>query len=585
MKSSIKQLMYLFSLIAGLMSLMGWIWVETPAEPLAPDNSQEVSSLHLLLTENLAKSEVRGQTFQSADRAEPDGAIQARTMRNYGQLPLHFEVNQGQTDAQVKFLSRGRGYSLFLTSTEAVLVLRKPQTEDKSEATKVGKFRALPSLEPPSMDVLRMKLVGANPESQITGQDELPGKVNYFVGSDPAKWRTDIPTFAKVRYQNVYPGVDLVYYGNQHQVEYDWVIAPGVDPGIIQFTFDGADNLEIDAQGDLILHLTDGEVHLRKPHIYQEINGVQQAISGGYVILGSEMIGNGQRTTDPSTKLRAGNGQRTTVGFQVAAYDTNKPLIIDPVLVYSTYLGGANTDEAFGVAVDTQNRAYIVGYTNSTSFPSATSLRAFGGSIDAFVARLNAAGTAYTYFTFLGGTNNDFGTSITVDATNNAYITGYTNSTNYPTTAGAFDTTFNGGPADAFVTKLNATGGLTYSTFLGGVLDDRGFGIDVDASNNAHVTGHTSSEETSFPLLNAVKSVFDTLIRSCRNTVPDPMIPANRRPGTVPFDGVINAFVTKLNTAGSALVYSTYLGGSLAGDFVIDGNLGDDDFLDPGPGP
>jgi hypothetical protein len=275
----------------------------------------------------------------------------------YAHVPLHFEPNQGQTDERVHFLSRARGYTVFLTSTEAVLALRKPRKNSQNPLFPVaGQFSSpLPSWErikergsnavdsePLEPTALRMQFVGANPNPRVAGQAELPGKVNYFIGNDPDKWRTDIPTFAKVQYQDVYPGVDLVYYGNQRQLEFDFVVAPGADPKTIRLTFDGlvgaglvpaqdGDGLvgarravpQIDANGDLILHTDGGEVRLHKPLIYQEIDGVKRPIPGGYVLLPLP-LGEGR-----------GEGEQQ-VAFQVAAYDTSKPLIIDPVFVYST---------------------------------------------------------------------------------------------------------------------------------------------------------------------------------------------------------------------------------------------------------
>src|SRR5882724_11903825 len=243
-------------------------------------------------------------------------ATDARVSESYGKLPLQFEANRGQTHQDVRFLSRGDGYSLYLTSGEAVLVLSK-----KRDAQASAKSVAL-----------RMTLVGATRKPAVSGADELPGKANYFIGKDRSKWRTNVPTYAKVQYQNVYPGIDLVYYGNQRQLEYDFVVAPGADPRKIVLGFKGADKLEIDAQGNLVLHTAGGDIRQHKPVIYQEIDGVRQEIAGGYVIK---------------------SGKRA--GFHLAAYDTTRRLIIDPVVLsYSTYLGGSGSggDEGNGIAVD-----------------------------------------------------------------------------------------------------------------------------------------------------------------------------------------------------------------------------------------
>src|SRR5438445_1784177 len=279
--------------------------------------------------------------------------------KSYGRLPLQFEANQGQTDSQVRFLARGAGYSLYLTNGEAVLVLAKPNSDAKAA-------------------VLRMRLVNAAPAPRVSGLEELPGKANYFIGRDPAKWRTNVPTYAKVRYRDVYPGIDLVYYGNQRQMEHDFVVAPGADPKKIVLSFKGADKLEIDAQGELVLHAARGDVRLRKPVIYQEIDGVRQEIAGRYVRKGANRI-----------------------GFKVTAYDATRPLVIDPVLSYSTYLGGSQDDYGWGIAVDALGNAYATGIV-SANFPTTPGAfqtecggAGFSGFKKAFVTNLNPVGTTF----------------------------------------------------------------------------------------------------------------------------------------------------------------------------------------------
>lgn len=447
-----------------------------------------------------------------------------QALQSYGNLPLSFEANQGQTGGPVKFISRGSGYTLFLTPTEAVLSLQEPAaSQDRTTKALPGMSKPVSSeqLTPRSRPLLiaksallRVEAVGANPAPHLSGLEELPGKSNYFIGKDPTKWHTDVPTYAKVRYQEVYPGVDWVYYGNQHQLEQDFIVAPGADPKVITLRFQGADRLELDAQGDLVLHVGDGEVRLRKPNLYQEGDGGKRPSPGGYELKGTHQV-----------------------GFEVSTYDKTKPLVIDPVLAYSTYLGGGSANDGFGIAVDSSGNAYVTGYTYSTNFPTTTGAfqTAFGGTYDAFVTKLNAAGSALIYSTYLGGNQGDLGRSIAVDSYGNAYVTGTTQSTNFPTSAGAFQTAFGGGTDDAFVTKLNATGtGLLYSTYLGGNDTDHGGGIAVDSSGNAYVTGYTAS--TSFP---TTAAAFQTA-----------------------YGGGGDSFVTKLNTAGTGLVYSTYLGGN-----------------------
>ncbi len=447
--------------------------------------------------------------------ANTPAANKLQVVEAYGKLPLSFEANEGQTDNRVDFLSRGSGYTLFLTPTEAVLALRKPVASNRPRRDN-GTPRNAEAEQAPAAPtaVLRMKLVGANPSPRVTGLEELPGKSNYFLGNDPDKWHTDVPNYARVQYQDVYPGVDLVYYGNQRQLEYDLVVAPGADPDAIALSFDGVEKLRIDAQGDLVLETAGGEIRQHKPLVYQEVDGIRREIAGSYVLNGGYQV-----------------------GFQVAAYDAGKPLIIDPVLVYSTYLGGSARDRGRGIAVDAAGNAYVTGTTKSTDFPTANAFQAaFAGNIsddDTFVTKLNTAGNALVYSTYLGGSSFDNGEGIAVDAAGNAYVTGDTESTDFPTVS-PFQPTFAFGVVDAFVTKLNTAGSaLVYSTYLGGNGLDQGAGIAVDTSGNAYVTGLTRSGD--FPTAS-------------------PFQASSATSGDV--------FVTKLNASGSALVYSTYLGGS-----------------------
>jgi YVTN family beta-propeller protein len=446
-------------------------------------------------------------TPMSAAIDRPDTATRAQTVETFRGLPLRFEANHGVTDPQVDFIARGRGYTVFLTPREAVLNLRGPATSMDGH----GQGQS-------SAAALRVRLVGANPQPRVTGLEELPGRVNYFRGNHPAQWRTNIPTYAKVHYEEIYSGIDLVDYGNQRQLEYDFVVRPGADPTSIVLAFEGAENIEVDPQGDLLLHLAGGAIRHRKPVIYQEVDGDRREIAGGYVLKGAR-----------------------EVGFKVAAYDGSRPLIIDPVLYYSTYLGGVDSDTAAGIAVDANGYAYVTGETSSTDFPAtAGAFRvALAGLTDGFVAKLDPSGSALAYSTYLGGTGDDDGDAVVVDANGSAYVTGSSKSTDFPTTAGALQPIWPGGlNSAAFVTKLNPTGtALVYSTYLDGTGDDQGRGIAIDASGNAYIAGETDS--TNFP---TTAGAFQTA-----------------RAGNT-FD----AFVTKLDPTGSALVYSTYLGGARA---------------------
>ncbi|MGH9891922.1 MAG: SBBP repeat-containing protein, partial [bacterium] len=414
---------------------------------------------------------------------------------NYARLPLSFEENRGQTDPEVKFLSRGPGYTLFLTADEAVLRLK--------------------GAEQPA--VLRLRLVDANPAPKVTGLDPLPGKSNYLLGNDPAKWRTNVPHYARVRFENIYPGIDLVYYGTeQGQLEYDFIVHPGADLAAIRLNVDGADHLRISDDGDLIVFLPSGELRLRQPLVYQDTDAGRTHIPGGYVLRG-----------------------KRRVSFQVAAYDTSRPLILDPVLVYSTYLGGFNDDRGHDIAADGAGNSFVTGVTVSPNFPTQNALQPTPGTMsdsgDAFVTKLNAAGSMLVYSTYLGGSNLDQARSIHVDSSGNAYIAGFSASSDFPTTSGAFDTSLNNdeGTSDVFMAKLNADGSaLLYSTYLGGSGPEEADSIAVDLSGNAYVTGGTASFD--FPV---TPGAFNTT------------------PGQ-------ESFVARLNATGSALVYSTYLGGS-----------------------
>src|SRR2546426_4537719 len=370
----------------------------------------------------------------SAPTIKPVKETPIAVSETYGRLPLHFEANLGQTRQDVRFLARGAGYSLYLTAGEAVLVLTKPNPDAKRDSRSTLERLGTQARGTPV--VVRMSLVGAAPKPLVSGLDELPGKANYLIGKDPAKWRTNVPTYAKVHYRAVYPGIDLVYYGNQRQLEYDFVVSPGANPERIVLGFQGAERLEINAEGELVLHAGGGALRQQKPVIYQEINGVRTKIEGRYVLKDAHRV-----------------------GFQVAAYDASRPLVIDPTLVDSTYLGGSISDDGYGIAVDAAGSAYVTGLAGSTDFPTVNPLQAAnGGGTDAFVSKLNAAGSALLYSTYLGGSGEDYGYGIAVDAAGSAYVTGQTTSTDFPTTIGAFQTTKGGSSYNAFVTKLNPTG-------------------------------------------------------------------------------------------------------------------------------
>jgi hypothetical protein len=458
-----------------------------------------------------------------ASTVQPDPKNQARILDQYGKLQLSFEANQGQADARVKFLSRTGAYSLFLTADEAVLALRGKRAkkgEDTVSAARPERSRRVPlstkktrTLAPERANsILHMKLRNANSAAQVSGMGELAGTSNYFIGSDPAKWQTNVPTYAQVKFVGIYSGIDLVYYGNQRQLEYDFIVAPGADPSRIAFDVSGAKRIRQDARGELVFKMGEDEIRWKAPVVYQEKNGALQLVAARYAV------------TDPNR-----------VTFDLAKYDASRPLYIDP-LIYSTYLGGSGNDQGNGIAVDSAGNAYVTGYTESTDFPTQSPFQSSnGGSTTAFVTKINAAGSALVYSTYLGGSGGDIGYGIVVDKAGNAYVVGQTASTDFPTKNPLQPSL--GGAADAFVAKLNPTGSaLVYSTYLGGSEEEFGLGIALDGAGNAYVTGTTAS--TNFPV---TAGAFQT---SCAGS------------------SCGDAFVSKLNSKGSALIYSTYLGGS-----------------------
>ncbi len=419
--------------------------------------------------------------------ARSDPASPVKIREAYGTFPLAFETNQGQTDRRVKFLARSRGFRLFLPAPEAVLVIRRPEPAAQPPLATQG----APDPSPAAGALLRMQFVGVSPAVRIVGTDRLPGQVNYFVGKDPTRWHTAIPTFAKVRYQALYRGIDLVYDGTQGHLEYDFIVAPGADPSDIRLKFTGVEAMNLDEAGNLRLQIGDAAVHSLRPQVYQERKGVRQEVAGHYRLLGENQV-----------------------GFSLGAYDRSLPLVIDPMLVYSTFLGGAEAEHAFGIAVDSAGDAYVTGATESADFPATPPLTALHAR-EAFVTKLNAAGTAVIYSTVFGGDSFDEGHGIAVDAAGNAYVVVHTASHDYPITPGAFQRCHSGpscdvspGAFDLAVTKLNPEGNaLVYSTFLGPSDDIFGRpGIPIDGEGNAYVTGGTTSPD--FPTAHALQPAF-----------------------------------------------------------------------------
>jgi hypothetical protein len=495
-------------------------------------------------------------TLLGSNAGLPGPAKKYSSPQTWGALPLAFEQNHGQTAAAVDYMARGKGYVVFLTPTAATLSLRGQGGN--------------------TYDALRMTLAGANRNLSASPEKELPGKVNYLIGNDPAQWKIDLPEYSRVNYRGVYPGVDLVYYGNQGTLEYDFVVQPNADAGSIALQMHGAQKLSTGSEGDLELQLSGGSIAWKRPVAYQLRDGQRQQVAADYTI----------------------NGDK--VGFRLGAYDHNTPLVVDPALTYGTYIGVSDGSIPGGIAVDSSHNVYITGAANSAAYPvtaGAYQTTYGGGGQDVFITKLSADGSSLIYSTYLGGSGPDGAAAIAVDASGNAYVVGNTNSSNFPVTSGAMHLN-SGSNVAGFITKLNSTGSsLIYSAEIG-VATLRG--IAIDSAGDAYVTGavfgtpfqtttgayKTTIGTTNCPNvqgesyvleLNPAGSapVYSTYVSDCEQAYGiaiqngEAYITGqteNHHPVTPgafqqTFGGYIDSFVTKLNTAGSALVYSSYLGG------------------------
>ena len=426
--------------------------------------------------------------------ASPGGGMDAPTAAGaFGHLPLRFEANEGQSGPDAGFLVRSEGFTAFVTGPDTVF--------------RLGNGTA---------GQVRMHLAGGDAGASATTGRRLPGVSNYLRGAGEKAWLTGVPSYDQVRYDAVYPGIDLVYHGKHRVLEYDFEVAPGADPARIAVAIDGATDVAIDDAGDLVIDTPAGNLRHRRPVAYQDTGGVRRPVEAAYT-----------------------KGSDGRIGFRLGRYDRSQLLVIDPAVVYSTLLGGLNADSAAGVATDAAGNTYLTGQTASPDFPAVTPLQAGRrGASDAFVTKLNSSGTALVYSTYLGGDGIDAGTAIAVDGSLNTYVTGSTASTNFPTASPVQATKGAGVTTDVFLAKLSPSGSaLVYSTYLGGNQSEVGRGIAVDAAGGAYVTGDTAS--TDFPVATAFQ-------------------------GAKGAGATTDAFVTKFNPAGSALAYSTYLGGALA---------------------
>ncbi len=429
-------------------------------------------------------------------------ARKAEVLNSYARLPLYFVENRSQVDKRVRYYERGSGHATFFTDNGLVLAL-----------SKAGNKKA-------PVEAISLVFRGAEKNAYISASDPLPGRVNQFKGKR-SEWVTNIPTYKTVTYKNVYRDIDITFYGTGGHIEHDVIVRAGADPSMVRFAYKGIKGLRVTKNGDLVIDLDKGEIVEKKPLVYQVRNGEKVEVKSAYRLLGHK---------DGAYEY----------GFEVAAYDRTRDLVIDPVLDYSTYLGGTGSDTALAIAVDSNGAAYVTGSTFSTDFPVAGAFQGtMAGAPDAFVTKINPTGTAIEYSTYIGGALQDQANAIAVDSSGNVFIAGFTSSTDFPTVSPI--SASNSGATDAFITKIDSTGSaLVYSTYLGGTTDDSVNSIAIDSAGNAFITGNTDSID--FPVLGAVQATKG---------------------------GLIDAFVSEINPTGTALVYSTYLGGT--GDDTANG--------------
>ncbi len=374
-------------------------------------------------------------------------------------LPLRFERAPGDPSGN-RFVARGAGYVVGVTGREATVGLKASGSKGAA---------------------VTMRLVGSQQASAATARKPLPGVTNHLLGNKPGQWQLGVRGHAEVEYRDVYPGVAIVYYGNEGQLEYDFVVAPGASHAPIALAFDGAKGVRIDGDGQLVIATHAGDLIQKTPVIYQEIGAERRVVEGGYVI-----------------------GDGGTIGFKVGKYDPEHPLVIDPVLSYSTYLGGSAQERANGVVVDAEGNIVIVGETYSSDFPTVSAIQGQAGLGDVFIAKLTPSGDSLVYATYFGGGSSDVATGVDVDAAGNAFVVGFTWSWDFPT-LNAVQSTLRG-QSDSFVAKLDPAGVLVYSTLVGGLLEDNANGIAVDAQGRAHIVGSTISGN--FPTVNPTQPML-----------------------------------------------------------------------------
>src|SRR5713101_6261193 len=452
----------------------------------------------------------------------PGGTDSVRQSASHGRLPHAFLENQGQVDGRVQLYLRSGRQTLWLTNEGVVFDLRRVVKETRGPTPAPADRKARRQNLPQERLVFTQDFVGATRGAAIEPRQLLPGTHNYYLGNDPAHWRTGVRGYREVVYREVWDGIDLRLYGNGRHLEQEFLVKAGGDPSRIRVAYQGIEGLRVAEDGALVIRTAFGELRESPPTIYQEIDGKRLTVSGRFKLLGP-----------------------TAYAFEVGPYEPRYALVIDPTLVYATYLGGTLDDKPLGIAVDDRGHAYVAGDTASLDFPTQDGLQLVAGGLDIFIARLNRAGDTLQYSTYLGGSGDDTDPAIAIGPDGGAYVVGSTTSSNFPTfsSSGPLQSSPGGG-RDAFVVRLDSTGALAYSTYLGGSADETGVGIAVDPScaNPAlgcgvYVSGTTAS------------AIF---------------LPASGFQPT--FGGVRDAFIVKLDSTGSAILASTYLGGSGAED-------------------
>ena len=490
------------------------------------------------------------QTLSSSPAAPASANTAPALKPDFGQLPLYFVENRGQVDERVAYYIQGSDKTIYFTSEGVTFALTRPSSDESTRNPKstIGHRRApddaharplthshSPTL-PYSRWVVKLDFVGANPNVRPVGQEMTEAVISYFKGK-PDEWHTGLRTYSRILYANLWPGIDLVYYGTMNQLKYEFVVRPGADPNQIRLAYRGATDVRLNASGQLEVTTPLGSFTDDAPTAYQEIGGQRVTIPITYALEQTPFT-----FFDPKSAIQ----NSKSYGFLVGDYDPARPLVLDPaVLVYAGYIGGAGGEAGYGIAVDGAGNAYVTGWTNSTesTFPVTVGPDlTFNGDVDTFIAKVNAAGTGLVYAGYIGGNSYDYGTDIVVDGAGNAYVIGYTGSTEatFPVMVGP-DLSFNGGGlsffTDAFVAKVNLAGtGLVYAGYIGGADDDWNAGIAVDGAGNAYITGFTGSTEATFPVMAGLDLTFN--------------------------GGIYDAFVAKVNSAGTGLVYAGYIGGA-----------------------